>query len=198
MPTVPGALPSPANSSLSSTLGRWPQEIRSEHTQGSTRHVFHEPRSGKEGGKAGGREGRREQAWGASPLPLPCPAERVLCQARGQSLLGEAVVEGGAQQVVEQQDGPAPQLQPLPPGQALPVAQEAQAGGGDKVRASDSRGRGPACPREARPAAQSRTEGMGPPGRPSSPGHIHDTGQEPGCPRPLTPEAQAEHCRPRR
>lgn len=45
------------------------------------------------------------------------------------SLLGEAVVERGAQQIVEQQDGPAPQLQPLPPGQALPLAQEAQAGG---------------------------------------------------------------------
>lgn len=91
---------------------------------GSTWQVFSEPRSGKEGGKAG-----VNQPGESGLLPPLCPAEGAPCRARGQSLLREAVVERGAQQVVEQQDGPAPQLQPLPPGQALPIAQEAQAGG---------------------------------------------------------------------
>lgn len=68
--------------------------------------------------------------WG-SGAPLPSsPWLRAGHATRwgAWSLLGEAVVERGAQQVVEQQDSPAPQFQPLPPGQALPVTQEAQTG----------------------------------------------------------------------
>lgn len=78
MPTVPGALPSPANSSLSSALGRSPQEIRSEHTQGSTRHVFREPRSGKEGGKAG-------VSKPGEPAHFPRPAPRRGCSAEPEA-----------------------------------------------------------------------------------------------------------------
>lgn len=73
----------------------------------------------------------------ASGLFLRWPAP----PTRWQPLLREAVVERGAQQVVQQQDGPAAQFQPLPPGQALPVAQEAQAGGRSTIR-----GRHDLCP----------------------------------------------------
>lgn len=68
------------------------------------------------------------RGWGTLvPLP-PLPSLKVgfILYRRAGSLLREAVVEGGAQQVVEQQDGPAPQFKLLPPGHALSVAQEAQ------------------------------------------------------------------------
>lgn len=100
------------------------------------------------------------------------------------SLLREAVIERGAQQVVEQQDGPAPQLQPLPPSQALPVTQEAQTG----VKREHDQGQqqeeqGP-LPAQVRTGLQqeARQGEWSPQAGPGSPGHVDHTRQKPGCP----------------
>lgn len=77
----------------------------------------------------GGRKKGRNRGWDTISHPLPLsPVEGGPDPFTVGPLLGVAVIEWGAQQVVEQQDGPTPQLQPLPPGQALPVTQEAQTG----------------------------------------------------------------------
>lgn len=84
-----------------------------------------EPRVWKEGGGGGVIRG---WALVSHFPPVAFTGDGPCHPPQAGSLLREAVIERGAQQVVEQQDGPAPQLQPLPPSQALPVTQEAQAG----------------------------------------------------------------------
>lgn len=102
--------------------------------------------------------------WGTgTPLPasFPCRGRPHYSLFAVGPLLREAVIERRAQQVVEQQDGSTPQLKPLPPSQALPVAQEAQTG----ERRRHSQGQ-PQEEQGCLPAARSLAEGLEPPDRP--------------------------------
>lgn len=125
--------------------------------------------------------------WGTgTPLPasFPCRGRPHYSLFAVGPLLREAVIERGAQQVVEQQNGPTPQLKPLPSSQALPVAQEAQTGERRRHSQGQPQEEQGCLPAQVRPGLQheARRKDWSPQTGPGSPGHVHNTRQEPGFP----------------
>lgn len=112
------------------------------------------------------------------------------------NLLRVLVVERGAEQVVQQQEGSPPHLGPLVTILKFSFAEKSKTANTEKitVRLSDSftsvhGGGGAETERDAFTDTGTRVQPL--------PGEFKDSGQEPRLPRLFSAESQREHCRQR-